>query len=707
LAQPVPANLRCEWRVNPEAVVDPCPELHWGAGPQSAFRVVVAKSSEALRAGQLVWDSGKVGSRLPIVEYAGPQLRDGETYWWRVTVWDRDGEELPPSAPQRFTTRLAPAPHHLPTIRTFINFGGTPEFARDWLDLCFRRDAKRGREDVLVVTYALVCTMVLPHLSTGRPLEGKAKELEDFCVGRGLTKAGVPESMFCHFAEDTHVRLHVGAERANNPIEDRLCPGWDPRNDRNGDGRVDEQELANRVSPKASAREAKDARIPIYYWGPPNDDFVMNVGDPDYQEFMATVHAPRACEGIDGIYFDTVPTDVAGAGKAAAVLEYPRQGAGRNQWLRDLQTLFAEMKTNLPGKLIVANNWDANPMVIDGRQSEEWERLALSAGAWQQALDEALDRDRRGKVQLLQYNPIFDPELSEFGEKLPVSAERDKLYGLATYLLAHGSYTYFGFGRHPYHNVQKLWFGAMKCDLGKPTGDYYVFEEWDAGGKAEGANLLTNSDFEAADANGNPPGWQVLEPVATDTNVRHGGKASVRIDSDAATINNISKQFVDLKPDTTHTLSAWAKTDKVVGDPGAQVYPYEFDGASGVGMLTWTGTGDWKEQRLVFRTGADGTGRLNFRMFGATGTAWFDDLRLVAGAHIAQKVFARRYQKGLVLIRPNAGIGFGDDTAKAIKLPGQFRPLDVNGVPGATTGEASLRNGEAVVLLGTVTGGRF
>jgi len=248
VAAAAPTDLRCEWRVAPDSVTDPCPEFCWKASTQSAFRVAVAESAEALGGGQFGWDSGKVEGRLPIVEYAGPPLDDGKTYWWQVTVWDSDGKELPPSAAQRFTTRLGPAAHHLPTIRTFINFAGTPDFARDWLDLCFQRDAKQERDDVLVVTYALVCTMVLPHPSTGRALEGKAKELEGFCVRRGLTKAGIPERMFCHFAEDTHVRLHVGAERASNPIEDRLCPGWDPRNDRNGDGRVDDAEFANRVN---------------------------------------------------------------------------------------------------------------------------------------------------------------------------------------------------------------------------------------------------------------------------------------------------------------------------------------------------------------------------------------------------------------------------------------------------------------------------
>lgn len=110
-------------------------------------------------------------------------------------------------------------------------------------------------------------------------------------------------------AEDTFVTLHVGAERTANPLERRLCPGWDPRNDPNGDGRVDHAELGRLANPKATAREPSQAWVPIYFWGPPRDDFVMNVGHPRYQEFMARVWAPRLCEGYDRIYFDTVPVE--------------------------------------------------------------------------------------------------------------------------------------------------------------------------------------------------------------------------------------------------------------------------------------------------------------------------------------------------------------------------------------------------------------
>lgn len=696
-----PSNLRCEWRVEPADVRDPCPELSWECAGQTACRILVGSSPGAIRdAGPLVWDSGKVPGRLAIVRYAGPPLENGVDYYWAVHVWDGNGRRLPDPPAQHFRLNVRRMPHHLPTIRTFINFAGKPDFARDWLDLSFRKAAKQGREEIITQVYGLVSTMVLPHPSTGKPLTGKAKELADFCQARGLVREGIAEEMFCHFAQDTRVRLHVGAENTANPIEERVCPGWDPRNDRNGDGRVDDAEFARLVNPKARAREPRESRIPIYYWGPPRDDFIMNVGHPAYREFMATVHAPRICEEYDGIYFDTVPTDVPGAGRSAHVLEYPREGDDADRWLRDLQALFAEMKRRLPDKIITANGWNADPMVIDGRQSEGWQSLDRHAGRWQASLDTAIELDRQGKIQLIQYNPIFHPQLATFGPKLPVTADRDKLFGLATYLLAHGDFTYFGFGRHPYANVTRLWFDAMRFDLGAPEGPYFLFDEVDRAAGAESgdlANLLENGQFETADARGNPAGWQIAEPVELDDRVKHDGAASVKIASTSRKINNINRQIVRLKPHTTYTLIAWAKVDRVTGAPGAQVYAYEFDGAQG-GMLTWQGTRDWREQRMVFTTADDAEGRINFRIYGATGTAWFDSIRLVEGAAVRQRVFARRYTKGLVLAKPYVGGPFSDETATTHKLPGQLRPLQVDGTLGAPVDQVTLRNAEAVIL---------
>ncbi len=697
-AAEAPSGLYCEWRASPAVVRDPCPEFFWEVPSQSAYRVRVAASAADLAGeGSPVWDSGRVETWLPVAEYAGPELADG-TYFWTVQVWDAEGRALPEPPAQCFRLEVRALPHHLPTIRTFINFAGDPAFAGDWLDLCFRREAKQGRCDIRTMHYGLITTLVLPHPSTGQSLEDKARALADFCVERGLTRSGILEDMFSHFAEDTFVTLHVGAERAANPLERRLCPGWDPRNDPNGDGQVDDAEFGRLANPKATARQPSQARVPIYFWGPPRDDFVLNVGHPRYQEFMARVWAPRLCEGYDGIYFDTVPVDVAGAGRNAAVREYPPPERARGRWMQDLQMLFARIKLALPDKLILGNSWDATPMVNDGRQSEGWESIGLDRSRWRRELDRAIELDRRGKVQLIQYNPIYDPELSEFGPKLPLSQDHDKLFGLATYLLAHGRFTYFGFGRHPYANVTRLWFPAMRCDIGEPEGPYELLDASDpVGDSAE--NLLANGDFEQADAQGKPLGWTITEPVEIDRTVKHSGQSSARITSPGRQINNINKLAIRLKPHTSYTLIAWVKTDGVIGDPGAQVYLYDFEGAGPTAMLTWTGTRDWTEQRLVLRTAEDAEGRINFRIYGASGTAWFDDLRLVEGVAVRQQVYTRRYSKGLVLVKPYAGGSFGDETASVHKLPGEYRPLRVDGTLALPVREVTLRNAEAAVLV--------
>ena len=381
------------------------------------------------------------------------------------------------------------------------------------------------------------------------------------------------------------------------------------------------------------------------------------------------------------------------------MLEYPRVGRGRDKWLRDLQMLFARIKIAMPDKLITGNAWDAFPMVNDGRQSEGWQAIDNQREKWRQRLDHAIELDRRGKVQLIQYNPIYHSTLAEFGPKLPVSHDRDKIFGLATYLLAHGRFTYFGFGRHPYAHVSELWFEAMRADLGEPLGSYFLFDEVDGAEGADTVNLLPKGGFEKCDANGNPVGWAAAEPVELDREVKRSGAASVKIRSESRGINNINKRYVQLKPNTSYTLIAWAKTDGISGKPGAQIYPYEFEGMSPHNMMTWSGTQDWTEQRVVIRTSDDAKGRINLRVYGATGTVWFDDVRLLEGVAVRQQVFARRYTKGLVLVKPYMGGTFGDNTATGYKLPEMLRPLHADGSVGEPVAEVTLRNAEAAVLL--------
>jgi hypothetical protein len=71
---------------------------------------------------------------------------------------------------------------------------------------------------------------------------------------------------------------------------------------------------------------------------------------------------------------------------------------------------------------------------------------------------------------------------------------------------------------------------------------------------------------------------------------------------------------------------------------------------------------------------------------------------LVEGVAVRQQVYARRYTKGLVLVKPYAGGSFGDETASVHKLAGECRPLRADGTLGPPVREVTLRNAEAAVL---------
>src|SRR5664279_1127902 len=98
-----PRQLRCEYRVNPQGIDATEPRLSWVLTPvnpharalrQSAYRVLVASSEAALHVntGDL-WDSGKTVSSDSIhIAYRGKALNSGMAAWWKVQVWDQDGQ---------------------------------------------------------------------------------------------------------------------------------------------------------------------------------------------------------------------------------------------------------------------------------------------------------------------------------------------------------------------------------------------------------------------------------------------------------------------------------------------------------------------------------------------------------------------------------------------------------------------------------------
>jgi alpha-L-rhamnosidase len=115
-AVPPPAHLLCERAKNP--VIDVAvPALSWkltdtrSGAAQTAYRILVASSPEQLASEQGdLWDSGRVESDQSLdVAYAGKPLNSRQQAFWKVKVWDQDGQESPWSEPASWRMALLDA----------------------------------------------------------------------------------------------------------------------------------------------------------------------------------------------------------------------------------------------------------------------------------------------------------------------------------------------------------------------------------------------------------------------------------------------------------------------------------------------------------------------------------------------------------------------------------------------------------------------
>ena len=106
-----PADLRCDYAVNPLGVDSPAPRLFWklqsdkNGQRQSAWEILAASSAKNLaRDNGDLWDSGRVASAETIqIPYAGKKLDSSRTVFWKVRAWDGDGRVSAWSPPAFWT----------------------------------------------------------------------------------------------------------------------------------------------------------------------------------------------------------------------------------------------------------------------------------------------------------------------------------------------------------------------------------------------------------------------------------------------------------------------------------------------------------------------------------------------------------------------------------------------------------------------------
>ncbi len=114
LAQLEAVKLKCEYMEDPMGVDMPDPRFYWQLSSdvegqfQKAYRIVVATSEELLQTikGDML-DSGKKKSgQNTHIAYKGKVLEPATSYFWKVKVWDKNGEEQEWSKTATFTTGL-------------------------------------------------------------------------------------------------------------------------------------------------------------------------------------------------------------------------------------------------------------------------------------------------------------------------------------------------------------------------------------------------------------------------------------------------------------------------------------------------------------------------------------------------------------------------------------------------------------------------
>lgn len=91
-------------------IFDLKPEFGWtvplGAKFQGAYQILVASNQASIDANNGdIWDSGQVRSSTSTnVEYNGKALQIGNTYFWKVRIWDEENRLVDYSETQKFTT---------------------------------------------------------------------------------------------------------------------------------------------------------------------------------------------------------------------------------------------------------------------------------------------------------------------------------------------------------------------------------------------------------------------------------------------------------------------------------------------------------------------------------------------------------------------------------------------------------------------------
>ncbi len=509
-----------------------------------------------------------------------------------------------------------------------------------------------------------------------------------------------------------------------------VVPGWNANNDIDGDGYVNDNELiannGNLVDPEATARLKYLARLPSRYF---TDRWVMNYSNNYYRQYAADQsYAIMTAAKVDGVFIDNASPYLHDytVGKSSYI-EYPDPVS----FVDDEILLLRGIKQKIsPGEVICnMGRWVYTyPEVtepIDGFMFENQIKYSASRYDTPNYLINEQGKFRSfsasGKKMIIHAdaNPTFwdNPELQN---NISAGTLRDNMVALARYYLIATNMTYFDYQNGSnYARPWDDWFEAIEFDIGQPTGDFYIYDSSQSNYPSQApTNLVKNGNFETI-SGATPPtipndwrcGVWAGNVSCRIANIAKTGSHSIELEASNNGIGG-AFQYVTLKPNATYTLSAWIKTENLTRSDGAPIQLYTYAGPDTnwnlqSGGTTIGGTRDWLLVSRVFKTGNNTTGAYVYagQTQQSNGKAWIDDVRLEEGEYPVNLIYARKFTKGLVLLKPMPESGdkaLGDSTASTHKLDRTYYPVNSDGTFGEGINEISLKNYQGAILSNTL-----
>lgn len=275
-------------------------------------------------------------------------------------------------------------------------------------------------------------------------------------------------------------------------VDSIRVPGWNPTNDKNSDGFVDDTEFASLIDPNATARFKYQSRVTSRYF---SNRWVSNFGNETYRNFAADVSAAKkSTYNVEGIFIDNVAERLPDFFWGTKIyLEYPAPIDAKTKYLEDVITSLKTVKQKLGTSQIILNTgfgpWITNtnivPIVdaVDGLLSEcnigyrysSYDTQEHMAALWERI--KFLTAANKKIILHADPNPDYWNNPALFID-MAESIKRDNIYSLAKYYLTSTDNTYFSHqDSSKYSQPWANWFKAIEYDVGSPKGDYFIYQK--------------------------------------------------------------------------------------------------------------------------------------------------------------------------------------------------------------------------------------